>query len=123
MLDTHNKVVEVSSMRWFKPDLRNSISALLGADNRTKSPEALEPVRAAMICTLGVDGAKLNPRLKYKLQYLHDAHALWFARADMVATLSALHGEAKAVDMVQALSPVFNGLIPRSLMESSRARR
>jgi hypothetical protein len=110
-------------MRWFKPGLRNSISALLGADTRTDSPESLEPVRMAMLDMLGEDGAKINPRLKHRLLYVNDAHALWYARADMVAVLSSLHGEAKAVDLVQALSPVFSGLIPKSLMESCRARR
>jgi len=110
-------------MRWIKPGIRNSISALLGTEVRKDSPESLEPVRQAMLQTLGEDGARLNPHLKRRLQYLHDAHALWFARAEMVAVLSRLHGEAKAVSAVQALSPAFEGLLPRSLMDASRARR
>lgn len=110
-------------MRWIKPGLRNSISALLGSETRTDSPQALEPVRMAMLDMLGVEGAKINPRLKHRLLYVHDAHALWFARADMMVVLSSLHGEAKAVELVQTLSPVFSGLIPKSLMESSRLRR
>ena len=110
-------------MRWFKPGLRNSISALLGSEVRTESPESLEPVRQAMLETLGEDGSRLSPRLQHRLHYLPDAHALWFARSEMVSVLSRLHGEAKAVDMVQSLSPAFQGLLPRALIESSRARR
>lgn len=110
-------------MRWIKLGLRNSISALLGAEVRKDSPEALEPVRQAMLAALGEEGAEINPRLKHRLMYLHDAHALWFARSEMVAVLSHLHGEAKAVDTVIGLSPFFQGLLPRSLMDSCRMRR
>lgn len=110
-------------MRWMKPGLRNTISALLGTEVRKDSPEALEPVRLAMLSALGEEGAAINPRLKHRLMYLHDAHALWYARSEMVAVLSRLHGEAKAVDTVIGLSPVFRGLVPNSLMESCRLRR
>lgn len=111
-------------MRWFKPVLRNSISALLGSEVRSRSPESLEPVRQAMLEALGDEGSKLSPGLKHRLSYLPDAHALWFARSEMVSVLSRLHGEARAVDTVRALSPVFAGLLPKSLIESvSRAPR
>lgn len=110
-------------MRWFKPAIRNSISALLGTEVRRDSPESLDPVRQAMLEALGDDGARLNPRLKQRLMYLHDIQALWFARSELAAVLSDLHGEARAVDTVQGLSPVFEGLLPRSLVESCRLRR
>lgn len=110
-------------MRWIKPSLRHSISALLGNEVRKHSPESLEPVRQAMLTALGEEGAKANPRLKHRLMYVHDVHALWFARAEMVAVLSRVHGEAKAVDLVRSLSPVFQGLLPKSLMESARQVR
>jgi hypothetical protein len=110
-------------MRWIKPTIRHSISALLGNDVRKHSPESLEPVRQAMLSILGDEGAQANPRLKHRLMYVHDAHALWYARAEMVAVLSRLHGEAKAVDLVRGLTPAFSGLLPKSLMESTRAAR
>lgn len=110
-------------MRWIKPVIRHSISALLGSDIRRHAPESLEPVRRAMLNTLGEDGAQASPRLMRRLMYVHDAHALWFARTDMLAVLSRLHGEAKAVDAVRSLSPVFEGLLPRSMMETPRMGR
>ncbi len=110
-------------MRWIKPGLRHSISALLGSEVRKDSPESLEPVRQAMLAALGPDGAEMNPRLKHRLMYLHDAHALWYARSEMVSVLSSLHGEAKAVDTVIGLSPIFKDLVPKSLMDSCRLRR
>lgn len=110
-------------MRWFKPAIRNSISALLGSDIRKDSPESLEPVRQAMLCTLGDDGASINPQLHRRLQYLHDIQALWFARSELVAVLSTLHGEAKAVSMVRELTPFFEGRVSTAMLTSARTHR
>lgn len=106
-------------MRWFKPVLRNSISALLGSEMRPHSPELLEPVRQAMLDALGNEGSKLSPGLRRRLSYLPDAHALWYARSELVSVLSQVHGEVQAIDRVQALSPIFVGLLPKSLIESA----
>jgi hypothetical protein len=123
IVQVQNSVVEEFIMRLIKPGLRNSISALLGTEVRKASPEALEPVRQAMLNVLGDEGARLHPQLTRKLRYLHDAHALWYARAEMMAALSSLHGELKAVAMVQSLTPAFKGLVPKSLMDASSRQR
>ena len=70
-------------MRWFKPGIRNSISALLGSEVRKDSPDALEPIRRAMLAALGEEGALISPQLTRRLNYLGDAHGLWFARSEM----------------------------------------
>ena len=113
----------LTPMRWFKPSLRNSISALLGPSARADDEDELEPVRQAMLRVLGDDGARLNPSLKRRLKFMHDAHSLWYARGELVAVLSRVHGEALAVHRVQSLSPVFQGLVPKSLIDASRIRR
>lgn len=110
-------------MRWLKPSLRHSISALLGPSPRADDEDQLEPVREAMLTVLGEEGARLNPALKRKIKFLHDAHSLWYARAELVAVLSRVHGEALAVHRVQSLSPVFQGLVPKALIEASRGRK
>ncbi|MBL0919294.1 MAG: hypothetical protein IBJ14_11360 [Hydrogenophaga sp.] len=110
-------------MRWFKPSLRNSISALIGPHVRADEEDALEPVRRAMLDVLGEDGARMNPALKRRLKFMHDAHSLWYARGELVAVLSQIHGEALAVHRVHGLSPVFQGLVPKALIDASRARR
>ena len=49
-------------MRWFKPSIRNSISALLSPEVHKDPGQALEPVRKAMLDVLGDDGAQNNPQ-------------------------------------------------------------
>jgi len=110
-------------MRWFKPVIRHSISALLGMEARKHSPESLEPVRQAMLAVLGPEGAARSPHLSRRLRYLHDVQALWYVRAEMVSVLSALHGEAKAVDMVRSLTPFFEGRLPEAMLDSARSHR
>ena len=110
-------------MRWLKPAIRHSISALLGSELRKDSPESLEPVRQAMLDVLGQDGATANPQLTRRLQYLYDIQALWFARAELVAVLSSLHGEVKAVEAVRKLTPLFEGRVSPALLESARSHR
>ncbi|MEZ5701865.1 MAG: hypothetical protein R3E42_07750 [Burkholderiaceae bacterium] len=67
-----------------------------------------------MLSVLGKEGAVLNPRLHERLLYVHDAHALWYARSDVVATLCKMHGEAHAVSMVQDITPSFADSCPRA---------
>ncbi len=110
-------------MRWIKPVIRHSISALLGTEARKHSPESLESVRQAMLAVLGPDGAACSPQLRRRLQYLHDVQALWYVRSEMVSVLSGLHGEAKAVDMVRSLTPLFEGRLPAAMLESARSHR
>lgn len=106
-----------------KESLRDTISSLLGAEPKAPSPQALEPVRQALLDALGEDGGKLNPVLKRRIQYVGDASALWYIRPDLVAVLSQLHGEARAVETIQSLSPVFKGLVPDALMAPQKPMR
>ncbi|WP_302172906.1 hypothetical protein [uncultured Hydrogenophaga sp.] len=113
-------------MRLFKQGLPHSLSALLlGPDGFRRQPEArgvdpVEPVRQALLDALTPDGQSLNPDLSRRLRLLHDAQALWFARSEVVATLSRRYGEAEAVAQVQRLLPLFEGLVPASLIASCR---
>jgi hypothetical protein len=111
-------------MRWFRSaTLRRSLLPMFGASRRGNGRESIEPIRQAMLEALGEDGAQLNPQLRRRLATLHDPHALWHARAEVVAVLSQLHGEAKAVATVQDLLLVFKGVLPSSLTKTYRAPR
>ena len=99
----------------------HSLIELSGCD--AEKLKRVAGVRRAMLDALGPQGAELNPRLKHRLMYLSDANALWYARSEMVNVLSRLHGEARAVETVIRLTPVFQGLVPKSLMDACRLRR
>lgn len=111
-------------MRWFRSaSLRNSLLPIFGVGRRDNGQESIEPIRQAMLNALGEEGAQLNPQLCRRLATLRDPHALWHARSEVVAVLSQLHGEAKAVATVQDLLPVFKGVLPSSLTNSHRSSR
>lgn len=110
-------------MRWFTPAIRNSISAFLGPGFQRDPSDALEPLRRAMLTALGESGAQASPQLRRRITYLGDAQALWYARAELVAVLSQLHGEARAVETVQCLTPLFKGLLPPGLLDGARWKR
>jgi hypothetical protein len=110
-------------MRWIKPALRNSISALLaGGETRAPVRPSLEPLRKAMIEVLGAEGAAANPQLLHRLQYADTIETLWFARSEMVLVLSTIHGEAAALDAVWKLAPQFEALLPQGLQPRDRQR-
>jgi hypothetical protein len=111
-------------MRWFRSaTLKQTLTPFRGASPEGISGEATEPIRQAMLAALGEDGARLSPQLHSRLSMLRDPQALWYARGDVVAVLSRLHGEAKAVATVQELLPLFKGMLPRSMTDSYRAPR
>jgi hypothetical protein len=116
--------IKAFHMRWFRSaTLSNTLSPFFSATRRRDSRETTEPIRQAMLAALGEDGARHNPQLYSRLSALHDPLALWYARGDVVAVLSQLHGEAKAVATVQELLPFFKGVLPRSMTDSCRTPR
>lgn len=111
-------------MRWLQPaSLHQTISAFLGGGVRRNIRTNLEPIRQGMLSALGEEGARLNPQMHARLSTIQDAHAFWYARAELVAILSQLDGEAKAVATVQELLPLFKGVLPRSMTDSARLTR
>lgn len=103
--------------------LHQTISSFLSTSLRRGARAGVEPIRQAMLEALGQDGARLNPALHARLSTLQDAHALWYARAELVAVRSQIDGEAKAVAAVQHLQPVFKGVLPRSMTDAVRLSR
>jgi len=105
-------------MRWIKPNLRSSIYGLLGnpsppsesvLENRT------EDIRQAMLDMLGEPGARQFAQVTRRVRYANDVNALWYLRGDVMAALSAMHGEAKARELISRLTDMFHGLLPAGL--------
>lgn len=106
------------TMRWLKPNLRNSIYGLLGhpvTPSESRLEVGTEDIREAMLALLGEDGPKLHPHLTRRIRYASDIQALWYLRGDLMATLATTHGEAGARERVQSITNMFRGLLPGSL--------
>ncbi|RZJ12479.1 MAG: hypothetical protein EON50_11255 [Acidovorax sp.] len=106
-------------MRWNKPTLRNDLQDLLGRDKPASTAwvrdQGLEDVRQAMLQTLvGNTGCEVA-RMNIRLRYAGDIEALWYLRADLFNTLSPLRGEADAQWVVDQLTTLFQGQLPRTL--------
>lgn len=105
-------------MRWLKPNLRSSLYALLGQASEPSMDQAhlaMERIRTAMLELLGDQGCEAHPAFVRRVRFAADPQALWFARSDLMAVLASLHGEARAREQVEAVSGMFDGLLPASL--------
>jgi hypothetical protein len=101
-------------MRWLKPNLR-SIYGLLGNSGPVvyaHAEDGAEEVRELMIASLGAGGAKQFPQITRRIRYANDIHALWYLRGDLMAALSAMHGEADARKRILGITQQFQGLVP-----------
>ncbi len=108
-------------MRWFKPNLKSSLYALLGHD-AAPEPErgSVDRIRGCMIELLGEYGQTHHAKLVQRLRYACEPQALWYARSELMAALAAVHGEARARKQVEGLTPLFGGLLPDSLTRGNR---
>lgn len=106
-------------MRWFKPNLRNSIYGLLNQPRTPPSESVLEnsteDIREAMLALLGDDSAKRFAQITRRIRYANDIQGLWYLRGDLMAALATTMGEAEARKRVQGITEMFHGLLPGSL--------
>ena len=105
-------------MRTIKLNLKSTFFSLLGYS--TPLPEAqqsdqLEKLRALMLASLGDAGNIAHIRLARKLRFSDDAQGLWYARSELMAALSAMHGETRARQEMDQLTAQFQGLLPKGL--------
>jgi hypothetical protein len=76
----------------------------------------LEDIRLAMLDMLGEEGAARFPGVARRIRASADAQGLWYARAELMAALADLHGEAVARTRMVSLSVLFDGMLPKGLM-------
>lgn len=108
-------------MRWFKPNLKSSLYALLGHDAEpAPANSSVDCVRSAMLALLGEHGQSDHTKLVQRLRYAAEPQALWYARSELMAALAAIHGEAQARKQVEGLTPLFGGLLPPGLTRGNR---
>ncbi|MDA7414780.1 hypothetical protein PGB34_00255 [Xenophilus arseniciresistens] len=75
----------------------------------------MERVRSHMLGLLaGHEGAAFY-RVAERIRYATEMEDLWYLRQDLMAALSAVHGEATARHEVEPLNELFKGLLPASM--------
>ena len=108
-------------MRWTKTNFRNGMHLLLGKNGPSAAEawdDPIETIRSAMLLSLGPPTAAGDPHSAHvmsRIRFSKDAEDLWYLRGDVLALLSASQGEAAAYDCMDALAPLFEGLLPRGL--------
>lgn len=106
-------------MRWIKPNLRSSVYSLLGGQPAPASESVLESrledIRQSMLDSIGEFGEKHYPQITRRIRYAGDIQGLWYLRGDLMAVLSATHGEQVAREQVGAVTLMFEGMLPGGL--------
>ena len=111
-----------------KPSLSESFMGwLMGEDKTTEdmSSEAkVIEVRLRIIKTLKQRGLAEDALLLRRVARAPALEDLWYLRPDILQTLSALHGEAKARGIMTVdITPLFAGSLPAQLLKQNRVRR
>lgn len=75
-----------------------------------------EAVRDAMLSALQAAIPVGRSPLEHRIRFAGDVQALWFLRSDLMAVLSSVEGEARAHAVLAALTTLFDGLLPDSLV-------
>ncbi|HYD75599.1 hypothetical protein [Ramlibacter sp.] len=105
-------------MRWFKPNLRNSLYGLLGHP-QPPSPSTLdnrlEDIRDAMLELIGESASKEFPQLTRRIRYAGEIQGLWYLRGELMAALAERHGETVARQQVERITSLFKGMLPPGL--------
>jgi len=107
-------------MRWFKPNLRNSLHAIFSSGFPPSAPTAtmeydIEDVRRAMLGLLTDAHDARFPHVLRRIRYATDVQGLWFLRGDLMAALASTFGEAAAREKLETVSGMFADLVPDGL--------
>lgn len=106
-------------MRWNQPHLRSHVHDHPGRDKPSSTAwvrnQGLEEVRRAMLQSLaGITGCEVA-RMNMRLRYAGDIEALWYLRTDLFRTLLPFRGEPGARGVIEQVTPLFQGQLPRAL--------
>jgi hypothetical protein len=97
-------------MRHWKPTI-NSLFGFLGASKPAEPgrSDVCGEVQRAMLCALGDSGAVHFPKLVRRILQGRDVAAFWYLRENLMYSLSLLHGEAMASEIVEEISEQMEG--------------
>lgn len=106
------------SARWH-PGVKDFLEALGMQSSQPDTETTVESIRQALldIVRQSVPSKALAPivRLTCRIGSSPDAQGLWYLRSEVMAMLSASKGESEARRQMDAITPLFKGLLPESL--------
>jgi hypothetical protein len=108
-------------MRWFKPNLRNSLHAIFSAglggpkDEPPDSIFTIEDIRQRMVELLDGEEDERAAIVRRRVRYADQVESLWFMRGELMAVLARSRGEAAALELVSSVSEMFDDLLPEGL--------
>lgn len=116
----------IKPMKWTSPPLLRRLQALLTGSSEQAAlwrASRLESVRQAMLSCLGPAGLESAAAVVQRIRHAADPDSLWYLRGDLLAALANLQGEQAARLHLNHITPLFEGLLPRSLTQNSRFPR
>ena len=108
-------------MRWFKPNLRSSVSAMFSTGHPSEPAETeltevgIEDIRTSMLALIGDVEEPKFLHVGRRLRYASEVMALWYLRGDLMALLASRYGEMQARENLAAITEMFEGMLPRGL--------
>ena len=107
-------------MRWFKPNLRNSLHAIFSGGPATVPPDAvnlytIEDIRKKMLALASTVPDEQSAAARRRIRYADDIETLWFIRGELMGLLARTHGEGAALEQIDIISEMFEDLLPPGL--------
>ena len=75
----------------------------------------IDDVREMMLSSIDTMEAGSSTRVAHRIRHAVDWEALWFLRGDLMLLLASSHGEYAALEKLDAISSVFEHLLPEGL--------
>jgi hypothetical protein len=110
-------------MRWTAPGILSGVGSLfssLSTESASAASSKNERIRQTMLAALGEDGCQEFPNLERRILFETNVQGLWYVRSELMAALSATHGEHEAKRQIDALTRMFRGSLPRGLSMNRR---
>ncbi|MFT4268523.1 MAG: hypothetical protein QM586_15095 [Xenophilus sp.] len=80
----------------------------------------MQRIREAMLELLQFHPGDTCRRVAQRVRYADGLESLWYLRQDMLAALSETHGELRARQQMAALTQMFKGALPQSMVAGVR---
>ncbi|GAC1527941.1 MAG: hypothetical protein NVS2B4_05620 [Ramlibacter sp.] len=106
-------------MRWFKPNLRNSLHAIFSGGPAAQPADgmvySIEDIRRKMLALATTVPDEESAAARRRIRYADDIETLWFIRGELMGLLARSHGEAAALEQIEIVSEMFEDLLPPGL--------